>query len=170
MKDSFLALVLFLSAPLIGSGQDALPANPAATWNTYSNAKYGYEIRYPDGFELWPTGPKGRRDGARIRIALAQHQAPAPVLDVYVGQGVGDTGHLPEAGLRDLDVAVEEVEVGGAPAREVTYRWKENGEIAFVEVRQPNVLFRLAAGPGLGDFAGTTWWRIVSTFRIRRPS
>lgn len=136
----------------------------SSDWQVYRNARYGYEIRYPNGFELWPTGPVGERDGRAVRIALREHAAPVPVLDVRV---LSETAAEPwaAADLPDMDVALADVEVNGVRSIEVTYRWKVNGDIAFVDWHVQDTLIQFHAQPGLRDVRETVWWKIISTFR-----
>jgi hypothetical protein len=155
--------------PVFQAGQRDRPVGSPSNWHTYKNTRYSYEIQYPDGFELWATGPEARRDGASIRIAFKEYAAPAPVLDIHVARGMTEAGRLPETGTADLAVTVEDVELNGVRSRQVTYRWKQNGEILFVELHQPNVLFRFEAAAGLEDVRDTIWWQIMSTFRFRTP-
>ena len=70
-------------------------ASDIAEWQIYRNAKYGYEIRYPEGFEAWPTGPADdlplaprsgtgslldRIKGWRKTLRLAPELFPPPAL------------------------------------------------------------------------------------------
>jgi len=146
-------------------GQDPTPAVSSA-WNVYSNARYKYEIRYPPEFDIWPTGVQEKLDGGSIRVALKEYAAPAPVLDIYVGANAAGASRLPETGTRDMDVDAHDIEVAGAPARQVTYRWKENGEIAFVQMSGKEVVFLFRANAGLHDIRDTVWWRIIQAFRF----
>lgn len=134
-------------------------------WYTYRNYKYGYEIRYPEGFDLWETGEAGSRDGANIRVAIKEFAAPAPVLDISL---------RPDKSLRDLSPTIDDfftvsagdVEINGMPGERIEYRWKSTGELAFIEFYLDRVLFRFDAGPDPGDFYATPWWDIISTFRF----
>lgn len=58
------------------------------------------------------------------------------------------------------------MEINGRPGKQIEYRRKFNGELAFIEINLDRVLFRLAAGPDPGDFYATLWWDIISTFRF----
>ncbi len=74
---------------------------------------------------------------------------------------------LANAELREMDVRVIETDMNGIPAREITYRWKTNGEIVFVELyfRGASIVFH--AQSGIHDARKTIWWRIISTFRFK---
>jgi hypothetical protein len=132
----------------------------------YHNRRYDYEIRYPDGFDLWATGPEGRRDGRSIRIALKDHAAPTPVLDIQVYPRAPAPSPPPGYQLVDLTVAVAEVVVAGRSGEQVEYRWKESGDLAFFEVYLDGVYFTFQAGPGVRDIRDTAWWKIISSFRL----
>jgi len=163
-RPSLILLLLAACAP--GCGQ--IPAEETANteWQVYRNERHGYEIRFPDGYELWPTGPEGRRDGASIRIALEEHAAPAPVLDVHVGAAAAKYGLPEDDGSPDMELVADEVEINGLAARVVSRRWKESQEIVFVDVSAPRVLFQFHAAPGLSSMRDTVWWEIVGTFRF----
>jgi hypothetical protein len=147
-----------------------VPGLPAASdlaeWQIYRNSKYGYEIRYPEGCETWPTGPAGERDGRAIRVGRKEHSAPAPILDIELNRTMPTLKSLADADLRDMDVAVVETDMNGIPAREITYRWKINAEIVFVELYFRDVSIVFHAQPGTRDARETIWWRIISTFRF----
>jgi hypothetical protein len=145
----------------------ASATTPKPGWTLYSNAAYGYEIQYPDGFVLYPTGPEERRDGASIRIAIKDHQAPVPVLDIRVSPRTPES-EFPDAYVLSPDLTSKSatVTIGGAQAEELTLRWKRNDEIAFVEIFLDGVIFQLAAEPGMTDFRASEWWNIISTFRF----
>jgi hypothetical protein len=135
---------------------------------TYSNDAYGYEIQYPEAFDLWPTGPEGKRDGASIRIAIKDHQAPAPVLDIRISPRTPESEFSGTISPSiDLTAESEAVSINGVPAKEWNFFWKSNGEIAFVEIYLDGVVFQFAAGSGLTDFHTSQWWNIVSTFRFK---
>jgi hypothetical protein len=167
MKGMVLLLLLGISAPALGAEHGPEAVANTSDWHTYKNTKYGYEIRYPDGFELWATGREGQRDGGRIRIALKERTAPTPVLDIYVRYDVTtNPEHMLEAEPPSMAVAFEDTEIYGEPTRQLTYRWKESGHIALLEVRRPGVLFRFHPSPGLLDIRNTPWAKIISTFRF----
>ncbi len=163
------ALVCALAlASVVAPGR---PANAdLAEWQTYRNAKYGYEIRYPRDFESWPTGPADERDGRALRIARKQHSAAAPVLDIRLNAPL--PALEPPAGgeLRDMDVGAVETEMNGIPARQLTYRWKSNGEIVFFELHLRDASLVFHAQPGIRDARETIWWKIISTFRFTASS
>ncbi len=69
--------------------------------------------------------------------------------------------------LPDMDVTIVEVEINGAYATEVTYRWKANGDIAFVNWHVGDALIEFHPQPDLRDVRETVWWRIVTTLRLR---
>ena len=115
---------------------------------------------------MFPTGAEGQRDGSTVRVALQGYAAPAPVLDVRVGPAAAHDG-LPETAVPDLTVASVDADINGLRLRQVTYRWKSNGEIAFVELRGPNVILQFQAGAGLVEVRDTIWWHIMSSFRLR---
>jgi hypothetical protein len=142
-------------------------ASDLAEWQIYRNAKYGYEIRYPEGFEAWPTGPAGERDGRAIRVGRKERSAPAPILDIQLNLTMPTLKSLADAELRDMDVAVVETDMNGIPAREITYRWKINGEIVFVELYFRDVSIVFHAQAGIHDARNTIWWKIISTFHFK---
>jgi hypothetical protein len=148
MNEKIAALLVGVWILPLVMGQGRPPASDPAAWNVYSNAKYGYEVRYPDGFEVWPTGPVGERDGRAIRIARKEHSAPAPVLDIQMQVPMPTLKALADVELRDMDVTARDAEINGVPAREVTYRWKINAQA------------------GVHDAHETIWWTIISTFRL----
>jgi hypothetical protein len=156
-------LIVLNSVQLWGLETEKSPA----AWQVYSNSKYGYELRFPKGFEVRPTGPEGRRDGATIRVARKEHATPIPVLDITVHPKTAHAGfpRLP-AELKDFTVTVNEIHLGGKPAKEAIYRWTSNGEIAFSEVYLDGIVFHVAAAPGTMDMHKTEWWEIISSFRL----
>ncbi|MBN1438982.1 MAG: hypothetical protein JW929_06180 [Anaerolineales bacterium] len=142
-------------------------ATPKPGWTVYANDLYGYEIQYPQGYALWPTGPEGGRDGANIRIALADRAAPAPVLDIRISPRTPESEFPgPAASSGQFQAEANEVLIGGRPAREWILFWKSTGEIAFVEILADGVVFQFAAGPGPADFHASEWRQIVATFRL----
>lgn len=162
-------IAIYLAATFVAAPahtQD-LALQDTATWAVYTNSRYGYEIRYPADFEVRPTGGEGRRDGGTIRIALREYAAPAPVLDIFVRENAVEASRLPETGIRDMNVDTRDIELGGARLREVTLRWKESGEIAFVQLTGPQVVFLFHANAGTADMRDTIWWKIIQTFRFR---
>ena len=58
-KIAILLVGLYFIAP--DPGQRLSAATDVTDWQIYHNTKYGYEIRYPGEFDLWPTGPAGER-------------------------------------------------------------------------------------------------------------
>jgi hypothetical protein len=136
-------------------------------WHVYRNSQYGYEIRYPDGYDLWATGIQGERDGSAFRIGLKEYQAPVPVLDVKIRPRTA-AGQLPTLGMQvpDMDVNVRDVLVNGVAAREAQYRWKDSRDLGFVEVHMRGAVFEFTASAGTTDFHKTEWWAIISTFRF----
>ncbi len=138
-------------------------------WTVYSNSKYGYEISYPQGYDLWETGLEGERDGASIRIGLTEYQALTPMLDVEIEprMGTDEFARVP-ADLKDLRLQVEDIQLGGAAAKQAEYHWVQDGDLAFVEINLEGVLFRFAAGPGMRELRNTPWWEIISTFRFTK--
>ncbi|MCP3994647.1 MAG: hypothetical protein GY722_06210 [bacterium] len=150
------------------TGGDARQIAPdTVDWQTYRNAKYGYEIRYPIDFETWPTGPPGERDGRTIRIARREYSAPVPVLDIRAQAKMPDLETLGDLEIPNMELSVDNVTINGLPALELTYRWKTNGDIAFVHFHVGDVLIEFDAGAGLRDVRETPWWRIISTFRLQ---
>jgi hypothetical protein len=133
-------------------------------WYIYRNEKYGYEIRYPDGFDAWATGLETERDGASIRIGLKEFEAPAPILDIQVHPraSMQETRPTPQ----EMITNITDVEINGVPGTQSDYYWKANGELFMVEVYLEGVLFRFHPGAGLHDFHATRWWEIISTFRF----
>ncbi len=139
----------------------------ASGWTVYSNSKYGYEISYPEGYDLWETGLEGERDGASVRIGLKEYQAPTPVLDVKIEPRTGtDAFDLLPADLKDLRLQLDDIQVSGAAAKQAQYRWVQDGDLAFVQINLDGVLFQFSAGPGMREFDGTPWREIISTFRF----
>ncbi|MGH7587122.1 MAG: DUF3224 domain-containing protein [Gemmatimonadota bacterium] len=161
----FLLFMLGMSSPALGFEQVPQTVGDTLDWHTYTNNRYGYEIRHPDGFDLWPTGPEGERDGATLRIARKEYAAPAPVLDIDVRYGEAHPEPAPAASP-GMDVAIVDHRINGVDARQITYRWESNGEIAFLEVHRSGVLFRFQAGVDFFDIRDTIWWEIISTFRF----
>lgn len=139
----------------------------SAQWNTYRNAKYGYEIQYPEGFEVWPTGPVGERDGRAIRVARKEYAAPTPVLDIHIQVSMATFDSLTSIEAPDMDIMAGDIEIDGAPAREVTYRWKSNGDVVFVSLYFRGALIEFHAPSGVGDVHETVWWQVISTFRVQ---
>jgi len=133
-------------------------------WHTYRNEKYGYEIRYPEGFEAWATGLEPERDGASIRIGLKEFEAPAPILDIQIHPRVSmqETRPTPQEMISEI----ADVEINGVPGTQSEYYWKDSGELLMVEVYLEGVVFWFQAGTGLHDFHATQWWEIISTFRF----
>lgn len=163
---------LVYSVLLICGSSGCTPPPPSLSrdesgWWIYRNAKYGYRIGHPEGYELWATGPEGERDGRSIRIGIENYAAPTPVLDVVLGPAVRIYETL-AAGKppKDMRVEVRAIEMGGGPARLVEFRWKSTGDLAIVEIHGPDVLFQFHAQPGLREFRGTIWWQIVSSFQF----
>lgn len=136
-------------------------------WSIYRNAKYGYEIRFPAGYELRATGREGERDGRAIRIGWKEYAAITPALHVTLDP----TNSLYEvtAGeeLKERRAQVIDIELDGKPARRVEFRWKATGDLAVVEIHGHGVLFQFHAQPGLQELEGTVWWEIVSSFRFQ---
>jgi hypothetical protein len=138
-----------------------------AKWNTYSNQKHGYEIKYPEGFDLWPTGPEGKRDGASIRIALKEHQALTPVLDVQINPRTSKEQFLKKIMKpKDMTLEIKSMMINGSEAKQAEFRWEVNKEIAFVHIHLNGVVFRFAAASGLKNFSDSQWWQIISKFRF----
>ncbi|MGE5072084.1 MAG: hypothetical protein ACM3MF_01535 [Anaerolineae bacterium] len=141
------------------------PVNPG--WHVHSNSRYGYEIRYPDRYDAWETGPEGERDGATFRVGLKEYQAPVPVLDVRVHPRM-PAEQFPAIGMRinGMDAELRSVLVNGMAAREVQYRWAATHDLARVEVYVRGVVFEFMPSAGTTDFHQTEWWAIISTFRF----
>jgi hypothetical protein len=160
------ALLLLLFLPGCSAAQPA-HATPQPGWILYANEKYGYEIQYPDGCDLWPTGPEGERDGASIRIGVKDRQAPVPVLDIQVEPRTPEA-EFADAFVQSSDLRFESetVLIGKKPAKELTLYWKSNNEIAFVIIYLKGVVFQFSAEAGLQDFHASPWWEIISTFRL----
>jgi hypothetical protein len=154
-----LVLMLTPTAPLFQAGPDR-------NWTTYSNAAYGYEILFPAEFEARPTGPEGERDGRSLRIARKEYAAPVPVLDLYVGSNAVSPDRRPEGTPRDMERETMESHIGVTPSTVTTLRWKATGEIAFMQISAPGVVFILQPGAGVKNVTGTIWWDIVSSFRL----
>ena len=146
-------------------GQELSQVPDVADWQTYRNPSYGYEIRYPDGFEVWPTGSPGQRDGRSIRVGRSEYAAPVPVLDVYLEPELPCEEYSLSLDGPDVDMTAADVAINGVRARQVTYLWKSNSEIAFVNLCIRDTLFQFQAPPGLQDFHESVWWTIISTFR-----
>jgi hypothetical protein len=165
---------IFAAVPVILFLQGCAPATPSYArtepgWSVYSNDTYGYEIQYPEGFDRWPTGPEGQRDGASIRIAVKDRQSPVPVLDIRISPRTSEEEFTAASGKSvDFKIQPGAVSISGAPAKERIRFWKSNGEIAFVEIYLDGVVFQFAAASGLTDFHASEWWKIISTFRFLR--
>lgn len=165
--NSRVLVVVAIAALLQGcsSAPTQVPVTPG--WHLYRNIKYGYEIQYPDGYEVRETGLEEERDGASIRIALYEYAALTPCLDVQVG-AEAQAGTFPPFGMqpKDLEVSITDVTVGGRAAKEAAYRWKANGDLAFVFVELEGANFTFMAAPHTADLHATEWWSILSTFRF----
>ena len=148
-------------------GQEPAAAQDVANWSTYENAEYGYSIRFPDGYDGWPTGPVGQRDGRSIRIGRSEYAAPTPVMDIHLRPEALCSDPLSDIESNDMESDVVDVDVNGDPAREVTLRWRENGEIVFVDLCVRDALVQFHAAPGLTDFQDTIWWTILSTLEFQ---
>jgi hypothetical protein len=138
-------------------------------WHVYRNEKYQYEIQYPEGYDLWETGPEGERDGATIRIAPKDFAAPIPALGVHVYPQISVQERLEELSAleqSDIVTSVGDVEVNGLSGKQIAYRWQSNGELLMVELFLGDVYFRYEASAGTEDLQGTPWWEIISTFRF----
>ncbi len=159
---SLAATILCACAPAVRTTVQAAPG-----WTLYRNSKYGYEIQYPEGYDLWETGPENARDGASIRIGLKEYQALAPMLYVQIEprSEAADFPNLP-ASSADLRIEMSDVAVNGVAAKQAAYYWTQNGNLAFVQINMQGVLFRFSAGPGASRFHNTPWWAIISTFRV----
>ncbi len=156
-------LIVVLFAWALGSAE----VSELVDWQTYRNDKYGYEIRYPTDFEVWPTGPSGERDGRTIRIARREYSAPTPVLDIRAQARMPNLDTLGDVEIPNMGLSVDNVTINGLAALELTYRWKANGDIAFVHFHVGDVLIEFDAGAGLRDIRETPWWWIISTFRLQ---
>ena len=156
---SLIALLIFIAGASVSDVEQ---------WQTYENPKFGYEIRYPDGFEVRPTGPLDKRDGRSIRIALREHAAPTPVMDIHVQEQGATLEPLTTGELPDMDVTTGDVKIGGIQGRQLEYRWKSNGEIAFFILYVDNVVIEFHADSGIRDMRKTIWWKVIETLRFRR--
>jgi hypothetical protein len=67
---TFLLVSLFCFAPVGQVVADGKISADVSTWATYSNDKYGYEIRYPKELDFQLTGPEDLRDGSQFSITL----------------------------------------------------------------------------------------------------
>ena len=155
-------------ATMIALSACATPPSAAHPgWHIYRNSLYGYEISYPDGYDLWATGTQEQRDGSAFRIGFKEYQAPVPVLDVKI-QPRTAAAALPTLGMQvpDMDVDMRDVMVNGVVAREAQYRWKGSRDLGFVEVHMRGAVFEFTAAAGTTDFHKTDWWAIISTFRF----
>ncbi len=137
-------------------------------WYTYRNNEYQYEIQYPDGFDLWPTGPEGERDGKAIRIGLFEYAAPTPVLDIQIRPTKSWEDAPIGAEINDMIVTIDDVDVNGLAGKQVEYRWESSEELLIVELYLDDVLFNFQARSGSDtyDFQDTEWWEIVNTFHF----
>jgi hypothetical protein len=91
--------------------------------------------------------------------------APVPVLDISVGSRRGRGLPMSPPGL---NVVEREAVINGTHFRELTYRWKENGEVAFVELQHSRALLHFDAPAGTQNIHATVWWSIMSSFRLLR--
>ncbi len=144
------------------------PVHP--DWHLYRNSQYGYQIEYPDGYDLWETGLQGERDGASISISLHEYQALGPALSVVISpktasRPISPMGILPQ----DVSMQQRDIVLNGLNAHEVQYRWKATGDLAFVDIDLDGVLFEFLAGPSMtSDLHETQWYEIISTFRFTK--
>ena len=157
--------VLFLFSGCSPAASSAKATKPG--WTSYSNKTYGYAIEHPDGFDLWPTGPEGEQDGANIRIAIKNHQAAFPILDILAAPRTSES-EFSDLIAPSAELAVESntVRIGGLQAQERVFYWKSTGEIAMVRIFLDGVVFHFTAEPGLTAFHNSVWWEIISTFRF----
>jgi hypothetical protein len=149
-----------------GYGQEPAAIPDVTTWTTYVNPTYKYSIQYPEGFDLWPTGPVDDRDGRSIRIGRSEYAAPTPVMDLRLRSETTCAESLINIESRDMETAVVDVDINGTPAREATHRWRENGEIVFVDLCIRDAMVQFHAAPGLADFHDTVWWSIIETLDL----
>ncbi len=160
---------LIASCLLISSGCDWVKGpSPYALkgWSRYKNISYGYEIYYPDKYDLWPTGPEGRRDGFSIRIAYKDYEAPVPVLDIQISPKVTrDEFEVSYGQLDDMDLTSSRRQIDSREGIQKEYRWKSNGETSLVAIYLDGMVFNFMAGSGIANFQETEWWMIVSSFR-----
>ena len=168
MKRTLTATLLACGSLGCASQRTTPPAEPG--WSIYRNAKYGYEIAYPDGYEVRPARREGERDARRIRIGLKEYAAPTPVLDIELDPADSFYELGRRKTLKDMRLEVVDLELGGRPARQVVFRWVSTDEIAFVEIHQEGALLRFQAPPGLEKFEGTVWWKIAFSFERRPPA
>jgi hypothetical protein len=170
--DDAMRKFLFATLPVLFLFSGCAPAAPRGAapkpgWSVYSNKTYGYEIQYPKGFDLWPTGPEAEQDGANIRIAISGRQAAFPVLDILVSPRISGSEFAELiAPSADLTVESETVWIGGIQAEERVFYWKSTGEIALARIFLDGVVFHFTAEPGLTVFHTSVWWEIISTFRF----
>ncbi len=166
-----LGCAVLLTAMLLHgcAGEASTTRQLSSGWQLYSNYKYGYEIAYPEGYGLWETGVEGNRDGATLRIGWLEYEALTPMLDVRVEPRTA-ANEFAVLGMQaqDLSLSVEDIVLNGQPARQAVYRWRESGKLALVEINSQGVLFRFQASPATGEFEGTEWQQIISTFRFTR--
>jgi len=162
------ALVLAGAGWVDAAPNQADPSTPG--WHVYRNNTYRYEIAYPPGYELWPTGPKSQRDGRNIRIGRENHSALTPMLDVEVSPRTpAQSFPMPLPDLRpDLVLITEDIDLNGRPARRAVYRWKESGDLSLVVVYRDGVVFRFMASHGMREIDRSDWWQIIASFRERR--
>jgi hypothetical protein len=166
MKKRLLVLAVVSSFGAACSPEGPSTVRGESGWWVHSNAAYGYQISYPEEYDLWPTGPEGQRDGATIRIARKNYAAPVPVLDVVIGPEESLREKVVDVDLVDMTAEVTDIDLGGKPGKQLELRWKANGELALVELSLDGVTFVFDAAPGLHEFEGTVWWEIVSSFRF----
>lgn len=163
-----LTVSILLACGSLSCTTDATTTRDVSGWSIYRNAKYGYQIAYPDGYVLWETGREGERDGRSIRIGLKDYAALTPVLEVQVHPERSLYERSAGGELRDMQVEVMDIDLAGLPARQVEFRFKTTGDLAFVEIHRDDALFLFHAAAGLREFEGTVWWKIVSTFQLQR--
>ena len=122
------AVVFGIAMCLAGAGFDesAAPQSPPGAWPIHSNPALGYELRHPGGYAVFATGPEGERDGSRIRVALEEYAAPAPVLDIYVRHGAAAM-QMPGAVRRHWHAEDTDVDMAGSRCAMTTYRFGPGG-------------------------------------------
>jgi hypothetical protein len=192
MKTLLLSASMVLCILLCGfcaCSDDRTDAEPDTTeWTSYRNEEYGYEIRYPAGFDFHLTGSEDERDGREFQISREMVYGPCLHCNVYPGLSAEDiyrdrweitSGMIPgivstiQNSAKDsltwryeitkLTMADKEVLVEGA-------RWVPSGTLTGRSLFFDGVVFVYSPGGFGPEDEGPMSWptalEIVSNFRF----